>query len=141
MLMRNIFLLLYLAALNYVSYWALSPSHLNEIENDFEFNTESLIHGDVQKFNSQYYNFDDNLYEKFDSSNAMCTSLVSVIICKNVASFFSEFHGSTLDVVGICETRSNAALEPRYTLPTNQAFFLIPEIQKEAALCCIFEKI
>ena len=39
-----------------------SPSHLNEIENDSEFNTERLIHGVVQKSNSQYYNFDDNLY-------------------------------------------------------------------------------
>ena len=50
-----------------------SPSHLNEIENDSEFNTERLIHGDVQKFNSQYYNLDVNLYEKNSSNNALCT--------------------------------------------------------------------
>ena len=104
-----------------------SPSHLNEIENDSEFNTERLIHGDVQKFNSKYYNLDNNLYGNTNSRNALCTSLVSVNICsvpKNVAGFLSEFHGCTLDIVGMCETSLNAALEPLYALPTHQTFFI-----------------
>ena len=42
---------------------------------------------------------------------------------QNVAFFFSEFDGYTLDIVGMCETRLNAAIEPLYTLPTHQAFF------------------
>ena len=41
--------------------------------------------------------------------------MVSVNICsvpENVAGFFSEFHGCTLDIVGMCKTRLNAAVEP-----------------------------
>ena len=80
----------------------------------------------MQKFNSQYYNFDDNLHEKSNSSNVLCTSLVSINIRsvpKNVACVFSKFHGWTLDIVRMCETRLNAAIKPLYTLPTHQTFF------------------
>ena len=119
-----------------------SPAQLDD--QDSELSPERILLTNAHDFSSNYFDFDQHLLQNLGRKDEQSISLLSINISsvpKHVDEFVADFHDYSLDVIGMCETRLNVALEPLYTLPSYNTFFNSRNTKGGGTLLHISEKL